>query len=278
MTIFYLFFIFSFLGWSIEVIYAYFKNKRFVNRGFLFSPICPIYGVGVVSIYISVKLINSFITFNNTFDIIIAFLIVTLVTSILEYITGDVLEKLFHTRWWDYSEQKLNFKGHICIKFSLIWGLAGTLVVYFIDFVVNNLNLNLDLQLINQITYILIFLFAVDLGYTLKSLVDFRKLILEFEKASLNYVEVKNMISEKKDVKMENLKIRLNKYHRLYEFKKKLDEFKEIKNGIYIKSLFQEKVNKYHNVLNRIVENRFFAAFPDMKFKLKEVKNNFKKK
>jgi uncharacterized membrane protein len=276
--IYFLFFIFGFLGWSVEVVYAYYKNKKLINRGFLLGPICPIYGVGIILIYVAVKFTSSIITFNSYFDVIVAFLIVTFITTILEYITGDSLEKLFHTRWWDYSERKFNFKGHICIEFSLIWGLAGTIVVYFIDYIVIKFGINEYLDYNKQIIYILIIIFTIDLAHTVKLLINFRRLVFEFEKSYLNFREVRNNIFEAKDIKIENLKTRLNKYSKLQEFRKKLEEFKEIKKGISVKPLFEDKVIKYHILINKISNNRFFNAFPDMKFKLREVRNNHKHK
>ena len=105
------FFVYGFLGWCTEVIFAAFKQHRFVNRGFLNGPYCPIYGCGVVIVVAVLTPLkeNLFFLFVGSF----------LLTSILEYITGFVLEKVFHNKWWDYSNLPFNIKGYVCLKFSI---------------------------------------------------------------------------------------------------------------------------------------------------------------
>lgn len=121
----YLFFIYAFLGWTIEVAYAAIKHGIYSNRGFLIGPLCPIYGCGACIILLILTPIKS--------NVLILFICSVLLTSTLEYLTGWFLEKKFHERWWDYSDDKFNIKGYICLEFSIIWGLACLLVVYLIN-------------------------------------------------------------------------------------------------------------------------------------------------
>ena len=125
----YYFFIYSFLGWCLEVCYAALNTGRFINRGFLNGPYCPIYGVGVVIIVFVFPLRK---------NIFILFIASVILTSILELVTGFALEKIFHYRWWDYSDVPFNICGYICLKFSIIWGLACVLVVDIIHPVVES--------------------------------------------------------------------------------------------------------------------------------------------
>ncbi len=119
------FFTYGFVGWLLESLYALYVHKRFVNRGFLSGPICPMYGVGVcLIIWLLAPLKDSFVLF---------FLGAVVITSGVEFVTGWLLETIFNTRWWDYSEYKLNLMGYICLPFSLLWGVAATLVVYFLQ-------------------------------------------------------------------------------------------------------------------------------------------------
>lgn len=115
------FVIYSVLGWCCEVAFAALKQGRFVNRGFLFGPYCPIYGFGVSFVLCCLNPIKD--------NFIILFLGSFLLTSILEFITGYCLEKLFHQLWWDYSNEKFNIKGYVCLRFSVMWGLACLIVV-----------------------------------------------------------------------------------------------------------------------------------------------------
>lgn len=109
------FLIFSFLGWCSEVCFAAYKHGKFVNRGFLNGPVCPIYGFGVAGVWFITGLIS-----NDAVLVLTCFLL----PSVLELVTGFVLEKAFHNKWWDYSKERWNVGGYICAKFSLIWGLV----------------------------------------------------------------------------------------------------------------------------------------------------------
>lgn len=115
------FFIYGVLGWCTEVAYAAVKHKKFVNRGFLNGPICPIYGFGVVAVTL---ILNDYQD-----NLGLLFIMSVLVATLLEWATGFLLEKLFHHKWWDYSELPFNIQGYVCPLFSLIWGIACVFVV-----------------------------------------------------------------------------------------------------------------------------------------------------
>ena len=114
------FFIYGFFGWCLEVCYHAIKLGKWENRGFLNGAICPIYGVGMVAIYEILEPISGFWPLIFVGGVILC--------SAIELITGFALNKIFHQRWWDYSAEPLNFKGYICLKFSVYWG-AGVLVM-----------------------------------------------------------------------------------------------------------------------------------------------------
>ncbi len=118
------FFIYSFLGWCIESVYKSICEKRVINSGFLYGPICPIYGYGAIIMYIFLDDVSSkpFITFCLGF----------VVLSIWEYLVGVFLEKVFHRTYWDYSKNKFNLQGRVCLLNSVFWGILGVL---FIDLI-----------------------------------------------------------------------------------------------------------------------------------------------
>lgn len=116
-----IFFVYAFLGWCTEVSYAALVTGRFVNRGFLNGPWCPVYGFGVVIVLAALEPLKN--------DLPLLFLGSVVLTSALEWATGFVLEKIFHQRWWDYSDQPFNLNGYICLRFSIAWGLACLFVV-----------------------------------------------------------------------------------------------------------------------------------------------------
>lgn len=123
-TYLYCFFIYSFLGWCGEVLFAAAVEKRFVNRGFLNGPVCPIYGMGTA---LMALLLGPF-----SDSLIALFLGSMVLGSALEWIAGFLLEKIFHQKWWDYSNDPHNLNGYICLKFSILWGFAGAVVVRFV--------------------------------------------------------------------------------------------------------------------------------------------------
>ena len=115
------FFVYAFLGWCAEVGYAATKTSKFVNRGFLNGPWCPVYGFGVVIVLGCLEPLSG--------NLPLLFLGSVALTSALEWLTGFALEKLFHQRWWDYSDEPFNLTGYICLRFSLMWGFACLFVV-----------------------------------------------------------------------------------------------------------------------------------------------------
>lgn len=118
------FFTYGFLGWCTEVAFAAVKEQHFVNRGFLNGPICPIYGLGVTSV---VFFLSGFKE-----NLVLLYITSVVLVTVLEGITGYLMEKIFHAKWWDYSNMPLNIGGYVCVLFSLIWGIACVLIVDFI--------------------------------------------------------------------------------------------------------------------------------------------------
>lgn len=122
---FLLFIIYSFIGWSIEVIGVLVRDKRFVNRGFLIGPYCPIYGFGGISIvFFLTKFMN---------DPIALFVMAIFICSVLEYSTSFIMEKIFKTRWWDYSDKKFNINGRICLETMWAFGALACFVMYIVN-------------------------------------------------------------------------------------------------------------------------------------------------
>lgn len=130
-TFLWYFFIYAFLGWCCEVCYAALRTGKFVNRGFLNGPLCPIYGFGVVIVVALLTPVKD--------HFLLLFICSVLLTSTLEWLTGFVLEKLFHQKWWDYSDIPFNLSGYICPIFSLLWGFACLIIMDMIHPMVTTL-------------------------------------------------------------------------------------------------------------------------------------------
>lgn len=155
-----LFFAFSFLGWLMEVMVVIFKERKIVNRGFLIGPCCPIYGFG--------GLIMTLLLQNIKNNPIILFLLSLLICSVLEYGTSYVMEKLFHARWWDYSNRKFNINGRICLTNMIAFGLLGCLIIYILDPIYFEKIKYLSTQILNIICIILLALFLIDSIFSVK--------------------------------------------------------------------------------------------------------------
>ena len=123
--VFLLFVIYSIIGWIVETFHCFFLTKKFVNRGFLIGPYCPIYGIGCICI---IELLRKYLG-----DPLVLFILSALICSIDEYVISYIMEKLFKNRWWDYSDKKFNINGRICLQNSIIFGFLAFLVVYIVN-------------------------------------------------------------------------------------------------------------------------------------------------
>ena len=125
LCLFWLFFFYSFIGWCIEVCAAAVQHRKFVNRGFVAGPLCPIYGFGAILFEIFLP--------ELTEDPFFLFLGGFVLASLLEYSTGMFFEKVYKKKLWDYSRFRYNVGGYICLPFSLLWGILSVVTVMFAD-------------------------------------------------------------------------------------------------------------------------------------------------
>lgn len=152
--IFLLFIFYSFLGWLMEVTCKLIQYKRFINRGFLMGPICPIYGHGAIIMLILLKDFSS-----NPF---ILFIMSMLVCTTLEYLTSYFMEKLFSARWWDYSNKKFNINGRVCLRNTLCFGILAIVLVYFLNPLVLTYIEKINEPFLSIIVYVLLAVYVVD--------------------------------------------------------------------------------------------------------------------
>ncbi len=190
------FIFYSFLGWVWESIYCSINEKKWADRGFLFGPICPIYGSCVVvtsALFGMVGFLSS-----PDFPIWGIFIICYIGSAIAEFGTSWVLEKRFHARWWDYSNMPLNIQGRICVPVSIAFGLAGVLIVKFLIPAVERFHTMVDPAVYVLLSIILAMLFGADFALTEASLStilkDVSRMHQEFnEKAQSGYEKVASM-------------------------------------------------------------------------------------
>lgn len=120
-----LYMIYSFIGWCGEVVVAAVKRHRFVNRGAVSGPFCPIYGLGAAVVAVFFPELKG----NPLF----LFLGGMVVNTFVEYVTGRIMEMSLHKKWWDYSDQKFNLGGYVCLKTSVLWGICTVLMIYVLN-------------------------------------------------------------------------------------------------------------------------------------------------
>ncbi len=155
-----LFFLFSFLGWVLETVYRSITNHRICNPGFLKGPIVPLYGNAGVFIMLT-------IVFTNDQPILIRFAIYILAITAMEFLTGEVLYRLFKKRYWDYTQNALNVRGHVCLSFSVVWGIISLVfeqTLYPLTMIVLTYFTDRQLMLINGAGILIL---QVDLIYSM---------------------------------------------------------------------------------------------------------------
>lgn len=153
-TYFLLFISYAFLGWCMEVGCKYVQFGKFINRGFLIGPYCPIYGWGAIAITILLK--------RYTYVPLVLFIMSTLVCSIIEYFTSYFMEKKYHARWWDYSSKKFNINGRICLETLIPFGILGLFIMYVTNPMLFKIYQSMSKIVVHIISITLFIIFIVD--------------------------------------------------------------------------------------------------------------------
>ena len=162
-----IFYLSSFLGYIIEVLWSYSFSKKFVNRGFLCGPVIPIYGFGALLIL--------FCLLRYYEDPVVIFVFGIIITSALEYFVSFLLEKIFHNKWWDYSDRKYNINGRICLRNSLAFGVLSLIIIYAITpgyyflFSLFDFKVWMILSITFTILFVLDVIYSVIIAYNLRN-------------------------------------------------------------------------------------------------------------
>lgn len=179
--------IFSVIGYIYECCFCTVLKGKWENRGFLFGPVIPIYGVGGAALVGICELINIYIGNYTWWQI---FLIGYFGSIILEYTTSWSLEKLFHAYWWDYSDMPFNIKGRICLPYSICFGFAAILVTYLIAPMILSLTDHISAIYMELISLIFIAMLAADIALTVSALTGFEKNIIALENTLDAHMEI----------------------------------------------------------------------------------------
>ena len=230
------FIIFSFLGWCLEVLYGRVVLKRFVNRGFLVGPLCPLYGTGCVLLNLLLKGYKE--------DPIMLMLASMAVCSILEYITSFLMEKIFKTRWWDYSNMKYNINGRICLEMIIPFGILGLLVVKFLYPTAMMFLDKIPNTFIYLITGILLLILLIDLCVSFHVIMRFTNVALKVPKDMTEEITkfVKETVSKQSHLTKRLVESFPNLQIDMHYIKKKLQTVRD-KSREKINSLKEKKTN-----------------------------------
>ncbi len=287
--IFYNFFIYCFLGWVYESTYVSIRSRRWVNRGFLNGPVIPIYGCAATLLYVAF--------FNDTMigmtqsktavSVLVIFVSGMILASLLEFVTSWLMEKLFHARWWDYSEMPLNLQGRICLPVSLFWGLLSVVMAEWIQPLMDRVVAQIPRRAGEIAGYVIAAVFFADLGVTVAAalkldqrLEDIQRIREEFL-ASLERLKLFETREELRDkiadspfyAHLENKRMELEenveKWLEKYKLLAGRREEERIRIRRELKARAEELREAYRNQkssrLNRMIYRRIFRAFPYMK-------------
>lgn len=257
-----MFFFYSFAGWCLESLYCSIGEKRFINRGFLTGPLCPIYGTA--SLVLIVLIYNPFKA-----NPLAVFTLGIILCDIVEYLTSYLMEKLFAARWWDYTYELLNIKGRICLKHSLYWGVISIIFVKVIHPSVENLYGKISGNHIYYILAAVLIIFVLDVIHAVIKASDIRKLhqklnslieVLGSELTSFKdsvtekYESIQTML-EKQGEKFNEIKLQIEDV--IIDFDRHItgkDKEKKNKNRFINNNPFLERVtkNKYKKLTDLI--------------------------
>ena len=231
------FIVYSLIGWIYESILKTIVQKKIVNSGFLFGPFCPIYGMGAVIMLIFLDWLKG----NNTLLFITAFFIL----SLWEYLVGWGLEKIFNTKYWDYSNFRFNIKGRICLQASLVWAAFSLIFINFFHPFMDKTIILVDERTLVFITGIILFYLIID---TIISVIKVNNINIRLQKLS----EIGDSIKEK----LEELAKQTEKNLNLEKLQSMIDELKQVQIDLKLKLEKQT--------------SRLKKAFPKMQAQIKQ--------
>ena len=257
--------LYSFAGWVLESVCKTIEQRKFVNSGFLHGPFCPIYGFGAIIMLLCLNFLKE--------KPIVLFIAAFFVLSIWEYLVGLFLEKVFKTKYWDYSHLKFNIHGRVCLKNSLFWGLLGVVFVRYIHPFIDGYVKIVPIDLLLYINIIIGIAILVDLVFSIIAVVNFETMVNKINELGDN---IKEKAKELKELNDKN-RIRLEEVE-----KRSIENVEKLIRELKI-SQAKLKIRIYKRA------NRLKKAFPSMKSEvittllsekidLKKLKENIKKK
>lgn len=256
--LFYNFFLYSFCGWIYESTLVSIQHRTWVNRGFLNGPVVPIYGAGATVVYLFLADIPD--------EPVLIFLVGMLAATVLEYLTSYVMEKLFHAKWWDYSNYKYHFQGRICLLASLLWGFLSLLMMDVLQPFMNRVIAAIPRKAGEIAGYFIFAVFIADLIVTviytlqldkkLKELSGYREEFMEYLEGTKLYETREELRERFEGLSVHTISKRLGT--RLENHLEKKEEIEARLHSFVLK--YEKRIQPGNHI-----EKRLLRAFPTMK-------------
>lgn len=233
------FIVYSFFGWVMESVLKTVVQKKPVNSGFLYGPFCPIYGFGAIIMFLFLQEFKQ--------RPILLFVIAFFVLSIWEYIVGWMLEKIFHAKYWDYTQNKFNIKGRVCLMNSLFWGFLGVVFIRYIHpFIVEKI----DIIKINDLLFLTVTLLIIMIVDLVISIIKVKNITIKLEVLKELTTSIKEKIEEleTKQINKETLQLAIEdlKYKQTVIKRKLLKQTNRLKKAFpTMKSEAIERINEF---------------------------------
>ena len=266
--------IYSIAGWVLEVALKYKDHKRFMDRGFLIGPYCPIYGYGALLITILL---------NKYKDDPIALFFMTIITSgFLEYFTSWVMEKLFKARWWDYSKRKFNLNGRVCLGTLIPFGVFGLIITYITNpFILHCLE-GVNNIVLNVTSVILFFVYTIDNIISTIIIIGFRKTTIKVEREEKHddTEQITKKVREILAQKSWGYRRLIDAFPRLETIRVRIKELtEEVKENVNeLRDNINEKAEGFKNAINdktEVMKNTIASKTENMRNTINEKKNLF---
>ena len=198
------FIIFSVIGWIFETVYCSISDGFYQNRGFLYGPVCPIYGLGAILCIVIADVANKY-GYYDRFSAWQIFVIGYVFSAILEYSAHFLLEKKFHATWWDYSNMPLNLHGRICVPASTLFGLSYMFIFKYIYPLSLRMRNEIPPQIQEAVAMVCVAALAVDTAITISTLKNFENELESMDEVvNTNMITLSKLLKEKRDTKAEN--------------------------------------------------------------------------
>ena len=244
------FFIYSFIGWVWECCFVSVRKRRWVNRGFMYGPMLPIYGFGALAVLISTIRVRDSIPLIFLFGMVGA--------TLLEYVTGEVMERLFNVKYWDYSNQKFNLNGYICLTSSLGWGLFSVLLVKFVHVPIEGAVLKIPTIIAEGIAFVLTVAAAVDVTQSFNDAMDLKRILAQLEESKKQIRKIQEKLKVASEEFVEDYRQRAGEF--VEDYRRRVEEHVEDYRGRAeemaedYKKLAEEHMDSYRQRAEEMVE------------------------